>query len=62
MTHCYNADAMHDVLRSFKPNPTQKFCKNFINFEKPQKLFQKPKTLVKKNKMHDTREKEDHTR
>ena len=31
---------MHEHLRSFKYNPTQKFHQNFINFEKPQKLGQ----------------------
>ena len=37
---------MHDVLKSFKQNRTQKFCKNFINFEKPQKFSktQKPRS------------------
>ena len=36
---------MHDVLKSFKQNPTKIFCKNFINFEKPQKFSktQKPR-------------------
>ena len=31
---------MHDDLNSFKQNPSQKFHKYFINFEKPQKLGQ----------------------
>ena len=35
---------MHDDLNSFKQNPSQKFCKNLINFEKPQKLFKNTKT------------------
>ena len=30
-------DAMHEQTWSFKQNPTQKFCKNLINFQKPQK-------------------------
>ena len=36
-------DVMHEHLRSFKQNPNQKFCKNFINFEKPQKFSKSPK-------------------
>ena len=35
---------MHEHIRSFKQNLTQKFCKNLINFENP-KIFQKPKNL-----------------
>ena len=35
---------MHYVLKSYKQKPTQKICKNFINFEKPQKNFKSPKT------------------
>ena len=35
---------MHDDLKSFKQNPSQKFCKNLTNFEKPQN-FQKPQKL-----------------
>ena len=35
---------MHELLESFTQNPSQKFHKNFINFEKPQKKIQKPKT------------------
>ena len=35
---------MHEHLRSFKQNLTQKFCKNLINFEKPQ-IFQNPQKL-----------------
>ena len=53
---------MHEHIGSFKQNPSQKFHKNFINFEKPQKKFQKLKTYVKMNEMHDKREKRDHTR
>ena len=32
---------MHEFLNSFKQHPSQKFHKNFINFEKTQKLGQK---------------------
>ena len=39
-------DAMHNDLNSFKQNPSQKFHRNFINFENPQKLGQK-------DEMHD---------
>ena len=35
---------MHDDLNSFKQKPTQKFHKNFINSERPQKIFKNPKT------------------
>ena len=35
---------MHEYIGSFKQNPTQKFHKYLINFEKPQKKIQKPKT------------------
>ena len=34
-------DAMHEHLRSIKQNPTQKFCKNLINFEKKNPKFKK---------------------
>ena len=47
---------MHENLGSFTQNPSQKFCKNLINFEKPQKLFKNLKLKVKMNEMHDTRE------
>ena len=36
-------DAMHEHMGSFKQKPTQTFHKNFINFEKPQKLSKTPK-------------------
>ena len=39
---------MHEHMGSFKHNPTQKFHKNFINFEKPKK-FQKPQKLRSKS-------------
>ena len=32
---------MHEHLRSIKQNPTQKFCKNLINFEKKNPKFKK---------------------
>ena len=37
---------MHNDLNSFKQNPSQKFRKYFINFEKPQKFSktQKPRS------------------
>ena len=35
---------MHDHLKSFKQNPSQNFHKNFINFEKPNKVFKNPKS------------------
>ena len=35
---------MHEHLGSFKQSPSQKFYKNLINFEKPQKNFKNPKT------------------
>ena len=35
---------MHEVLRSHKQIPTQKFHQNFINFEKSQN-FQNPQNL-----------------
>ena len=35
---------MHEHIGSYKQNPTQKFHKYLINFEKPQKKIQKPKT------------------
>ena len=38
---------MHEHLRSFKQNLSQKFHKNFINFDKP-KIFQKPQKLGQK--------------
>ena len=31
------------IWNSFKQNPTQKFCKNLINFEKHQKIYKKKK-------------------
>ena len=35
---------MHEDLNSFKQYPSQKFHKNFINFEKPQKISKNPKS------------------
>ena len=34
---------MHDDLQSFKQKLSQKFHKNLIQLEKPQKLFKNPK-------------------
>ena len=39
---------MHEVLRSHKQIPTQKFHQNFINFEKPQNLGFKTWKCMKK--------------
>ena len=44
---------MHDDFNSFKQNPTQKFCKNLINFEKPQIVSKKSQKLGQNNEMHD---------
>ena len=41
---------MHEHLGSFIQNPSQKFHKNFINFEKPQKIFKNPKHRSKRMK------------
>ena len=38
---------MHEVLNSFKQHPSQKFHKNFINFEKPQIFSKIPKVRSK---------------
>ena len=48
---------MHDDLKSFKQNPTKKFCKNLINFEKSKNLSKTQNLGKKNNEMHDTREK-----
>ena len=45
-------DVMHELLRSFEQNPSQKFCKNLINFEKSQNLS-KAQKLGQKDEMHD---------
>ena len=45
-------DAMNEHLGSFTQNPSQKFYKNFINFEKPQKFNKNPK-VRSKSEMHD---------
>ena len=37
---------MHEHLESFTQNPSQKFHKNFINFEKPQKVFKITQNVV----------------
>ena len=38
---------MHEVLNSLKQHPSQKFHKNFINFEKPQNFSKIPKVRSK---------------
>ena len=43
---------MHEVLRSHKRIPTQKFHQNFINFEKPQNFSKTPKPRFQNMKMH----------
>ena len=47
---------MHEVLRSHKYNPTQKFHQNFINFEKPQNFQQIPKSGSECMNMYDERQ------
>ena len=44
---------MHEVLRSHKHIPTQKFHQNFINFEKPQNFSKTPKPRFQNMKMHE---------
>ena len=46
---------MHEHWRLVKQNPTQKFCKNLINFEKKKKtkFFKKTQKVREKNEMHD---------
>ena len=46
---------MHEVLNSLKQHPPQKFHKNFINFEKPQKFPKSPKVWSKMHEMYDKR-------
>ena len=48
MKHCqkWKCDAMNKHIGSFKQNPTQKFHKYLINFEKPQKLFKNKKPIT----------------
>ena len=41
---------MHDVLKTNKQNPSQKFCKSLFNFEKPQIFQQTPKVRSQKMK------------
>ena len=38
---------MHDDLESYSQSPSEKFHKNFTNFEKPQKIFKNPKLIPK---------------
>ena len=44
---------MHEDFKAFSQKPTQKFHNNFINFEKPQKIFKNLKTWVKNHEMHE---------
>ena len=44
---------MHEHLGSFTQNPSQKFHKNIINFEKTLKNFQKTKNLGLMRQMHE---------
>ena len=46
----FKCDPMHELFRSFEQNPTQKFCKNLINFEKSQNLSKTPKVRSKEMK------------
>ena len=55
-------DAMHEHIGSFKQNPTQKFHKNLINFEKPQKSFKNQKPMYKCVKCMKNERLEKHTR
>ena len=41
---------MHEHIGSSKQNPTQNFCKNLINFEKPQGFSKTPKVRSKEMK------------
>ena len=53
---------MHEHITSFKQNPTQKFYKILINFQKPQKIFKNPKHRSKCMKCMKNERKKDHTR
>ena len=44
---------MHEVLKSHKHIPTQKFLQNFINFEKSQNFLKTPKPRFQNMKMHE---------
>ena len=44
---------MHDHLGSIIQNPSQKFSKNFIDFEKPQKFPKSPKVRSEMHEMYD---------
>ena len=44
---------MHDHLGSNIQNPSQKFSKNFIYFEKPQKLPKAPKVRLEMHELYD---------
>ena len=53
---------MHEYLGSFTQNSSQKFHKNFINFEKPQKNFKIPKPRSKCVKCMKNKGKRDPTK
>ena len=40
-------------LRSNLQNPSQKFCKNLFDFEKPQNFQKSQKLRLKKHEMHE---------
>ena len=44
---------MHEHLTSFWQNPSQKFRKNFIDFEKPQQFPKPPKVRSEMHEMYD---------
>ena len=52
---------MHDVLRSKIQNPSQKFCKNLFDFEKPQIFQPIPKSRLECMKCMIKGLKRDHT-
>ena len=52
---------MHEHISSFKQNPTQKFYKQPINFQKPQTIFKTQKPRSKCMKCMKKDRKRDHT-
>ena len=46
---------MHDDLEPFSQSPSQKFCKNLFDFEKPQNFSTNPKNWVRMHEMYDKR-------
>ena len=53
---------MHDDLKPFSQQPTQKFCEKPNYFEKTPIFQQKTEKLGQKHEMHDERMKKRHTR